>query len=237
MGTEPLDDFGESILAELKPAKHFSKWMFEVIEPFLGSKIIEVGSGIGNISRQLPVGDILTLSDYNQEYCEQLEVSFWAIENVGIVKLDLTKDDDFISLAGGYNSVVCLNVLEHINDDVGALERMVSLLEPGGRLIILVPQYSFLMSEMDRLLGHYRRYSHGELGSKLKSVGLDVECINNFNTLGIAGWFVNNTLLGSISFGEKKVRLFDATVPFMRPIEKIFPLPGLSVIGVGVNCR
>ena len=235
MGIEPLDEFGESILTELKPAKRFSEWMFEVIEPFLGSKIIEIGSGIGNISRQLPVDDVLTLSDYSGEYREQLRVEFGSIKNIDIIKLDLTSDDDFIPLTGGYNSVVCLNVLEHIDDDVGALERMVSLLEPGGRVVILVPQYSFLMSEMDRLLGHYRRYSHEELGSKLKSVGLDVESISNFNMLGIAGWFVNNMLLGNTSLGEKKVKLFNATVPFMRLVEKIFPLPGLSVIGVGVK--
>ena len=235
MENEPSDEYGELILTELKSATRFSEWMFQRIEPFLGKNILEVGSGIGNISRQLPVGDVLTLSDYSPEYRGQLEETFNENENVNIVKIDLTNDDDFVPLSGLYDSVICLNVLEHIDDDIGALRRMTTLLKPEGRLIILVPQYSLLMSKMDRLLGHYRRYSRRELGTKLMSVGLDVEEIRNFNTLGIVGWFVNNTLMGNTSLGEKKVKLFDATVPFMRPIEELIPLPGLSVIGVGVK--
>ena len=232
---EHHDDFGEAILNELQPAKRFSTWIYQTIEPFLGRKIIEIGSGIGNISRQLPIGDVLTLSDYSQEYRDQLSQTYSQTDKVDVVEVDLTDDKCFVSLQGKYDSAICLNVLEHIDDDEGALARMATLLEPGGRLIILVPQYRFLMSEMDRRLGHFRRYSHRELRAKLEGAGLSVETIKNFNALGIPGWYVNNTLMRGTSLGANKVRLFDATVPIMRPLEKILPLPGLSVIGVGVK--
>ena len=147
--TEPLDEFGESILNELQPAKRFSEWMYQVIEPYLGSKILEIGSGIGNISRQLPVSEKLTLSDYSEEYRVQLQETFRQNTTINIVEVDLTNDSSFTSIQGQYDSVICLNVLEHIEDDVGALKRMASVLEPGGRLVILVPQYQFLMSKMD----------------------------------------------------------------------------------------
>lgn len=235
MASEGYDEFGESILKELESAERFSKWMYAMIEPFLGDRILEIGSGIGNISRQLPVRDILTLSDYSSTYRKRLAESFLGVEKVNVVEIDLRSDDCFGSLRCEYDSVVCLNVLEHIDDDIAALRRMGTLLESGGRLIILVPQYRFLMSEMDRQLGHYRRYSHTELKLKLEEAGLSVEVIKNFNALGIAGWYINNTLLDGTSLGANKVRLFDSCVPIMRRIERIIPLPGLSAIGIGVK--
>ena len=235
MDSEQSDEFGESILSELESATRFSEWMYETIEPFLGDRIIEIGSGIGNISRQMPVRDRLTLSDYSLSHRERLRESFRGVDNVDVVEIDLTVDDCFRSLEGQYDSVVCLNVLEHIEDDRSALRRMGTLLGPGGRVIVLVPQYVFLMSEMDRLLGHYRRYSHTELKSKFEEVDLRVEGVKNFNALGIPGWYVNNTLLKGTSLGANKVRLFDSCVPFMRVMERVVPLPGLSVIGVGVK--
>lgn len=227
------DAYGQSILQELEPAKRFSRWMYKTIEPFLGERILEVGSGIGNISRQLPVNQRLTLSDMSAGYRQQLEENYSDAQNVDVIKLDLTLDEDFEPIRGQYDSVVCLNVLEHIEDDVGALGRMSSALCPGGQLIILVPQYMLLMSEMDRLLGHFRRYSHSELRSKMESVGLEVDPVFNFNSLGALGWLVNNRLLGKRSLGSGQIRLFDALVPLLDPAEKLLPLPGVSVIGVG----
>jgi SAM-dependent methyltransferase len=235
ISTETADPFGEAILRELAPARRFSEWMHEVIEPYLGTRILEIGSGIGTISRQMPIRERLTLSDMNPRYREILARDFAGNPAVDVRKVDLTDDRDFAGIAGAYDSVVCLNVLEHIEDDLGALERMARALRPGGRLIILVPQYPFLMSEMDRLLGHFRRYTRAGLRQKFEHTGFTVERVFNFNSLGTLGWLVNNRLLGKTSLGENKVRLFDRTVPVLRRAERILPLPGLSVIGVAVK--
>jgi SAM-dependent methyltransferase len=235
MDSEQNEVFGESILNELESATRFSEWMYETIAPYLGDRIFEIGSGIGNISRQLPVREGLTLSDYSSGYRARLGDSFRDVGGIDVVEADLTTDECFQALAGRYDCVVCLNVLEHIEDDIAALRRMGTLLESGGRLIILVPQYRFLMSDMDRSLGHYRRYSRGELKTKLEEAGLSVEVVKNFNVLGIPGWYINNTLLNRTSLGANKVRLFDLCVPVVRLIERAIPLPGLSVIGVGVK--
>lgn len=231
----PGDEFGAAILDELEPARRFSAWMYATIEPFLGTRILEIGSGIGNISRQLPVREFLTLSDYSDVYRKHLSDTFRIREHINIVGIDLTDNSTFEGLDGQYDSVVCLNVLEHIEDDQAALERMTRLLLPGGKLVILVPQYRFLMSKMDRMLGHFRRYNQKELRGKLEDAGLLVETVMNFNALGILGWYVNNILLGRSSLGTSNIRLFDAMVPVMRPLERFIPLPGLSVIGVGVK--
>lgn len=226
------DAYGEAILKELEPARRFSKWMFETIEPFLGDRTLEIGSGIGNISRQISVREKLTLSDYASSYRQQLKSTFGGRDLVDIIEVDLTSDESFTGIQDSYDSIVCLNVLEHIEDDQGALKRMAGALAPGGNLIILVPQYPLLMSNMDRLLGHFRRYRKAELNSKFREAGLSPIKTMNFNSLGAMGWFVSNTLAGGESLGSGKVRLFDSTVPLFKRLEKVFPLPGLSVIGV-----
>lgn len=227
-----IDPYGESILQELEPAHRFSRWMFETIEPFLGERILEIGSGIGNISRQLPIREELALSDYSPEYRRRLQETYADRQNVRVLELDLTSDESFKDIQGRFDSIICLNVLEHIEDDCGALTRMRDALSPAGKLIILVPQYQALMSKMDRLLGHYRRYSHRELTSKFEETGLNPVTMMNFNSLGALGWLVSNTLMGSTSFGSGKIKLFDATVPFFKTVEKFLPMPGLSLIGV-----
>ena len=176
----PGDEFGAAILDELEPARRFSAWMYATIEPFLGTRILEIGSGIGNISRQLPVRESLTLSDVNEVYRDHLRKHLSDLENTSVITIDVNDDSSFIGLEEQFDTVVCLNVLEHIRDDLGALNRMARLLQPGGKIIILVPQYSFLMSDMDRLLGHFRRYSRAELRGKLEQSGLRVERVKNF---------------------------------------------------------
>jgi SAM-dependent methyltransferase len=226
------DEYGEAILRELESANRLSEWMFQSIDPFLGDRILEIGSGIGNISRQLPVREKLTLSDYSEVYRNRLSSKFGDSEKIDVLHIDLTDDDKFENIQETYDSVVCLNVLEHIEDDIGALRRMKSALRPGGRLIILVPQYSMLMSKMDKLLGHFRRYSKSELKEKFETVGMAPVKMKNFNALGAGGWFVSNTVMGNTELGSNKIKIYETLVPIFKPIEQVVPLPGLSVIGV-----
>ena len=224
--------YGHAILRELNSARRFNKWLIKIIEPWLGNRILEIGSGIGNISRQLPKKTLLTTSDYEDEYIKILSQAFQHDERVNVEHLDLSKDEGFEKLAGKYDSVICLNVLEHIDDDESALRRMGSLLSPGGYLIVQVPQYRFLMSKLDRKIGHFRRYNKKVLSHKMESVGLIPDRILNMNALGLLGWLVNNKLLGRVSFGKFQLKIFDMLVPIMGLCEKWLPHPGLSIIAV-----
>jgi glycosyltransferase involved in cell wall biosynthesis len=188
--------YGKSVLESLSQARRFSQWMVKTIEPYLGNRIIEIGSGIGNISRLLPKKESLTVSDLDADYLEILDEIFGDNEMVKVAKLDIASDEDFAELRDqSYDSVVCLNVLEHIEDDAAALRRLRTLLKPGGRLILLTPQYEWLFGSFDRHLGHHRRYQRKKLRQLLLSCGFQPEKMRNFNALAIPGWWFNACLL------------------------------------------
>ncbi len=225
--------YGQEVLHSLSTARRFSGWSVQAIEPWLGQRILEIGSGIANISRQLPKREHLTLSDRDPEYLKLLRQAFEHHAMVDVIELDLERDDHFERVARRYDSIVCLNVLEHIADDAAAVARMARLLEPGGRLILQVPQHRGLYSDMDRELGHQRRYDPASLRRCLGEAGLEVEALKNFNALGTLGWLVNARLLGRQNLSKLQLKAYDLTVPVMKRVENHLPLPGLSLIAVG----
>jgi SAM-dependent methyltransferase len=224
---------GHEILADLSRARRFNRWMAQVVAPHLGARILEIGSGIGNLSRLLPKREGLTVSDVDPEYLGLLRDAYRDNDLVDVVKLDLLHDEDFAPLAArGYDTVVCLNVLEHVEDDVGALRRMRSVLAPGGRVVVLVPQYPRLYGSYDRALGHFRRYSREELSRRVADAGLRVREMAGFNCLAIAGWWYNSVVRKRDHMSRFQIKVFDMLVPLMRPIESFLRLPGLSLVCV-----
>jgi glycosyltransferase involved in cell wall biosynthesis len=225
--------FGHEVLRSLSATRRFNRWMSEVIEPHLGQRILEVGSGLGNLSRLLPKREWLTVSDRDPEYVRLLSQAFADFDCVDVAKLDLESETDFAALPRRYDSLVCLNVLEHVADDGAAIRRMASVLDPGGRLILLVPQHAFLMSAMDRELGHHRRYDRAGLEALLAAAGLRVESVRDFNSLAALGWLVNARLLGRKDLGRVQLKAFDSLVPALKRLEPRLGLPGISLIAVG----
>ncbi len=132
------------------------------------------------------------------------------------------------------DTIVCSNVLEHVEDDDSILKNFYQLLPTGGRLIVLVPALKVLYNVLDRDLGHFRRYGRGELTKKLQSNGFKVCQSKFFNLFGIFGWFVNGTLLKRRLLPVRQVRVFDKMVPFFICMERIIPtFLGQSLIITG----
>jgi len=184
----------------------------DVIEPYLGRRILEVGSGIGNISRFLPKRELLTVSDVDPVYMELLENAYRDHDLVSVARFDLGSDEDARALARvGFDTVVCLNVLEHIEDDAAALRRLRQILPTDGRLVLLVPQYPSLYGTYDQRLGHCRRYDRADLETRLTRAGFRVRARRNFNALGIAGWrcvrpTIGNELFPAANFKSASAR-------------------------------
>ncbi len=223
--------YGEEILSDLSSARRFNAWMVDSLNEDLGDNIIEIGSGIGNISSLLPKKERLTVTDYENRYLEILHESFDDNDLVDVEKYDVTSAQDTQRLKErGADTVVCLNVLEHIEDDTAALENMKDLLKAGGKMVLLVPQYEKLYGTYDKKLGHYRRYNKKDVFRKLRSVGLKPVRSRNFNALAIAGWWVNSCLLKREHMGRWQIKLFDMMVPVLKILESVLPLPGLSMI-------
>ena len=229
-------DRGAHILDSLAGTKRFNRWMAEtVVQPYLGKRVLELGAGIGNMTQHLARGRRSYMAtDIDEEHLGRLRVRFRGRPNLSSGKVDLTSPADFGDLRGKFDTEVCLNVVEHVKDDLLALSNIRSALQPGGRAIVLVPQDQSIYGTLDEVLGHYRRYSAAQLKERMEAAGFQVERIFEFNRATRPGWWWNGRVLRRRSFGRWQLRLFDALVPLLRRIDHWIPWKGVSVIGVGV---
>jgi SAM-dependent methyltransferase len=130
---------------------------------------------------------------------------------------------------------VCLNVLEHIERDHDALVAMRDLLAPGGAVVLLVPAVPALFGELDRALGHYRRYTPDVLRRRLAGAGLVVRHLEYFNLAGMPGWWFVGRVLKRAMIPTGSLRLYNALVPLFR-LERWLPWrPGQSLIAIGAR--
>jgi glycosyltransferase involved in cell wall biosynthesis len=228
-------DRGASILDSLAGTKRFNKWMADTVRPWLGNDVLELGAGIGNMTQHLSRGrKSYTASDIDDEHLARLRVRFRGRPNLVSRLCDLTRPADFEDLHGRFDTVVCLNVVEHVEDDLLALRNIRSALKPGGRAIILVPQDQAIYGSLDKVLGHYRRYSEQQLRSRMEDAGFQWQQALHFNRVTRPGWRFNGQIMKRDSFGRFQLRVFDSLVPIWRRIDRLLPWPAVSVIGIGV---
>jgi glycosyltransferase involved in cell wall biosynthesis/phospholipid N-methyltransferase len=227
---------GAEILDTLSRAKNFNGWMADTVSPYLGTVVLELGAGLGNLTRVLASKRRHYIAtDIDSEHLSRLHARLHHRPNIETAVCDLTKSADFEPWLGKVDSVVCLNVLEHIEDDMAGLRNIYKCLKPGGRAVILVPQGSAVYGTLDEVLGHFRRYSKSELEGKMKSAGYRVERVLEFNRITYPGWYVNGRVLKRRHFSRFQVDLFDRLVWIWRRIDPFIPCPPTSVIGVGVR--
>lgn len=226
------DEHGSNILVSLANVPHFNRWMADVLRPYLGTRVLEIGSGIGNLTRRFTPRDHYTATDINPHYLDYLKRTFSGRPYVDVAKCDLADPRDFESLKGRYDTVVCLNVLEHVPDEKAALTNLHSALQPGGRAIVLVPQNPALHGTLDEVLGHVRRYTRKSLRTALEAAGFEVEHIFDFNRATTPAWWWNGKVLRRRHFGRVQLKIVNHTVWLMRPLDKILPWHGTSVVAV-----
>ena len=226
-------DPGYQTLLRLSRAERYNRWMFRQLAPYLGERVLEIGSGIGNLTRYLVGRELVVATDLNPRYLRLLANTFERHTRVRVEPLDLGDFDPAALAEHRLDTIVCLNVLEHLEDDRTALARLFAALAPGGRLIVLVPAHRWLYGGIDRAIQHYRRYERAELAERFSEAGFRVERAWFFNRLGVLGWYLNSVLLRRTRVPGLQLRLQNLLVPLLRA-ESALPLPfGLSVIAVG----
>lgn len=236
---KPVDQSGEDTLNALLLADHFNRWMYDTIKPWCEGEILEIGSGIGNISEFfIRDGASIFLSDIREGYCNKLRDQYKADKNVtGIQAIDLADRDfetKFAGLLNRFDTVFALNVVEHIYDDLQAMANCHKLLKTGGRAVILVPAYQGLFNDFDKELEHYRRYTRKKLRQLFSSVKFDIVHSQYFNAAGMAGWFVSGKLQRHKIIPPSQMRLFNRLVGIFKLVDRvIFNSFGISVIMVG----
>jgi glycosyltransferase involved in cell wall biosynthesis len=233
---ELYKDSGPDILHALSHAGRFNRWMADTIRPYVGARVLEIGAGIGNLTRALiPRVKCYVATDLDPEHMARLTTRLQHRPNLRVRYCDLTNPDDFTEFAGTMDSVICLNVLEHIEDDLLGLRNIYSALSPGGRAIVLVPHGQEIFGSLDVALGHFRRYSHQELKSKMEQTGFRVETILEFNRISRPGWYVSGRILNRTTLDPMQMKLFDKMVWLWRRIDPYLPWPPTSIIGIGVK--
>lgn len=206
--------------------------MFDRLRLWIGRQVLEIGSGIGNLSAFLADRERLVLTDTREEYLSRLRARFAGRPNISVAHLYLPHDDG--DLAGQhFDTIICLNVLEHVDDDLASLAAIRRLLAPSGRLVLLVPALPALYGTIDRALGHHRRYKRRDLTTKLTATGFTVAHIEYFNIAGIPGWWWAGRVLRRQTIPAGSLKLYDALVPLFR-LERFIPWRvGQSLIAIG----
>ena len=229
-------DAGARILNTLASTPRFNAWMADTVRPFVGSRVLELGAGIGNLTRKLsPRRATYVATDIDSEHLAALGTRFQNRPNLQIRHCDLTNAKDFVPFAGEFDTVICLNVVEHVEDDMLALRNIASALQAGGRAIVLVPQGQSIYGSLDEVLGHFRRYSEEELRRKMEAAGLRVERIIRFNRVTRPGWYLNGKLLKKRTFGRFQLWVFDRLVWLWRRLDGLLPWKPVSIIAIGIK--
>ncbi|MCM8787489.1 MAG: glycosyltransferase [Candidatus Omnitrophica bacterium] len=211
-------DLGEETLLRIRLLKKNNRWIFKKTKPFLGKKILELGCGIGTFSRFLISKDtFVVLTDINKRYTDYLKKVFIGNPFVEIKNIDILEIDKFWQ--DNFDTVICLNVVEHIQDDIALFKKINKVLNKSGKIICLAPAHKILFSNFDKNLGHFRRYTKKELIEKLENCGFKIKKIEFINSLGAILWFINFKLLKAkkINFAA---RFFDFIVPLISFLEK-----------------
>jgi glycosyltransferase involved in cell wall biosynthesis len=226
------DAYGSRILARLARAPRFNRWMADTIRPFCGNRILEIGSGTGNLTRQLVPRDRYVASDVNPLYLSTLANLTADRPYLSAHYTDVTQLASYPRLEGGFDTVVCLNVIEHVRDDRGSLENIRSVLAADGRAIVLVPYGPWNFGTLDEVLGHERRYTEEELRRVAAEAGFEVAALLRFNRVSSLPWYLNGRILRRRSFGLLQIKAVNWLTPLFRRIDRLLPLPPLSLIAV-----
>ena len=227
------DPTGAATLERLAAdAPRYNRWLTERVAPWVGRRVMEVGAGIGNMADFFLDRERLVLAEPEAEYRSRLAARFAGHAHVRVVPVRLPGVDGALA-AERLDTVICLNVLEHIEDDGAALRAMRGLLQPGGRLVLLVPALQSIYGTLDSALGHFRRYGAHEIRVKMTAAGLRIVRLEYFNLAGILGWWLTGRVLRRTIIPSGSLRLYDALVPLFR-LERLLPWRlGQSLIAVG----
>ena len=219
-------------LESLTSAVNYHEWLTELVRPHLGDDPLEIGSGLGDYAQTWVEGGVpkVTVSDRDPNRFALLSSRFAGDDRVTVRDIDV-----FDPPSASYSSLVAINVLEHIQDDVAALQAAHTLLRPRGVVVMLVPAFPFAMSRFDRAVGHHRRYTVPTLERAYRDAGLVPEAVRYVNAPGLLAWFVGMRLLRMTPSDGPTVRLWDrAVVPVARRVERRVKVPfGQSVLAVG----
>jgi SAM-dependent methyltransferase len=209
-------------------AVNYHKWILEEFRPFLGKKLVEVGAGTGSFSEML-----IAEKPSNLALVEPSEMFKFLEKNISQIKTSANVDyynavfsETAASLSERPDTIIYVNVLEHIEDDAAELKKVYETLETGGHCLIFVPAFMSLYGAFDEKVGHFRRYTKRDLAVKAKSAGFKVVKSKYFDFVGIFPWYIKYKLLKSNNLENGAVTAYDKfAVPLTKQFERLINFP------------
>ncbi len=233
----PAHDVGAITLRRMSRLTTYNAWLDARFRDFLGERVLEVGAGVGNQTRYFVHKDRVVASDIEPHYVRELQANVGGRSNVRVASFRFPLDDASRAdlRAERLDSVVCMNVLEHIEDDARTLEDFASVLEPKGRLALLVPAMPSLYGSLDVHLHHYRRYERDALRAMVTRAGFDVQTLRYLNRPGVFGWYLNSRVLKRRVLPRGQLAAFAWLQPLLKLEETREPSFGLSLLVLAIR--
>ncbi len=221
-------DYGHKDLIDMEAAPKYTEWTLERTRSYVGDLLLEIGSGIGNNVRILMQYTDVIATETEPVYLDVLKnaylntpcVDVWAWDATQPPPPDLPQAD----------SILCSNVIEHIEDDQAVVTNADRVLRPGGRMIFIVPRGQGLYSSLDFAIGHHRRYDEDRLRSLFETIGYDIEELFSLNKIGVLGWWYRGKVSRQKAIGRFSLKVFNVLVPIFKIIDPILPWKGLSLV-------
>jgi glycosyltransferase involved in cell wall biosynthesis len=226
-----VPSYGRGLLNSLTGTPQYLSWLTRVLRPYLGDTVLEIGAGLGNMTGRL-MGKKLryVAGEKDALYLHALRNRFLRTPSVTVCQLDPESPADFEIWRGQFESVLCVNLLETVDNPKAVLRSMTSCLKPGGSLVVLVPQGSGLYGTLDRGMGHKRRFDAAEMAAMLSELGFRVEQEHQINKIGALGWWFSSRVLHRSRISRPALKLWDKSVWLLRRIDALLPWRGLSLV-------
>jgi glycosyltransferase involved in cell wall biosynthesis len=227
------DDAGRDMHLRMRVMKKTNAWTLKNVKQHLGGRVLELGAGMGVHSLRLVKECAhLTVSDVDSQFLKVLNERFVSSRKADVKKVDAAQVAEALP-PSSYDTVVALNMMEHVLNDESMLKGSHQVLKDGGKLLLQVPAHQWLYSGMDETLQHFRRYDVSDLHAKLERAGFIVREMRYVNALAAIGWYVNFKVLRKKKLPLNSIRFLDALIPIISLCEAIFPpLFGLSIFAV-----
>ncbi len=219
------------IQSRLVYAKNYNDWLFRQIEKYTLNRVLEVGCALGNFTKKIINRELVCAIDTEDGYIKTITETFKDAANFKAFKCDISSGEVRELKRERFDTIICLNVLEHVENDAVALENMRYLLQDGGYLCLIVPAFQSIFGEMDRTDNHYRRYDKRTISEKARKAGFRVVKSKYINTLGFFGWWFNGKIIKKKFIPFRQTLVFDKIIPLVSFVESLFNPPfGQSLV-------
>jgi glycosyltransferase involved in cell wall biosynthesis len=228
--------YGRGMLNSLTGTPQYTSWVTRIIRPHLGDTVLEIGAGLGNFTGRLMARKLRYVAGESDPlYLHALRNRFLRTPNVTVCELNAETPGDYSPWAGQFDTALCVNVLETVQDPASVLSLLRECLKPQGNIVVLVPRGKTLFSTLDQGLGNRRRFSKDEIASMLTQTGYKVQRSYEINKIGTLSWWLYGKVLGRKAISRVALKIFDKTVWFWRRVDRVLPWRGMSLVVVATR--